>query len=140
MKIYDATNQVLGRMATRIAKDLVKGESVYVVNCEKAAISGNPKITEEKYLHRVQRGDPHHGPFFPRTPQGIVRRTIRGMIPFSKAKGQDAFRRLKVYIGVPDDIEGKNFVRIEEADVNKLKCKSITIGDLSLALGQKKRW
>jgi len=140
MKIYDATNQVLGRMATRIAKDLVKGENVYVVNCEKAAISGNPKITEEKYLHRVQRGDPHHGPFFPRTPQGIVRRTIRGMIPFSKAKGQDAFRRLKVYIGVPDDIEGKNFVRIEEADVNKLKCKSITIGDLSLALGQKKRW
>jgi large subunit ribosomal protein L13 len=140
MKIYDATNQILGRIATCVAKDLVKGESVYVVNCEKAVISGNPKVTKEHYLHRVQRGDPHHGPFFPRTPHGIVKRTIRGMIPFSKPKGQDAFRRLRVFIGVPDDIKDKNFIRIEEADVNKLRCKHITVGDLSLALGHEKRW
>ena len=140
MKIYDASNQVLGRIATSIAKDLLKGENVYVINCEKAVISGNPKFTKEHYLHRVQRGDPHHGPFFPRTPQGIVKRTIRGMIPFSKMKGQEAFRRLRVYIGIPDDVKDKNFIRIEEADVNKLRCKYITVGDLSLALGAKKRW
>ncbi len=140
MKIYDASNQILGRIATSVAKDLLKGENVYVVNCEKAAISGNPKVTEEHYLHRVQRGDPHHGPFFPKTPQGIVKRTIRGMIPFSKMKGQEAFRRLRVFVGIPDDIKDKNFIRIEEADVNKLRCKHITVGELSLALGHKKRW
>ncbi len=140
MKIYDASNQILGRIATNVAKDLLKGENVYVVNCEKAAISGNPKVTEEHYLHRVQRGDPHHGPFFPKTPQGIVKRTIRGMIPFSKMKGQEAFRRLRVYVGIPDEIKEKNFIRIEEADVNKLRCKHITVGELSLALGHKKRW
>ena len=140
MKIYDASNQILGRIATNVAKDLLKGENVYVVNCEKAAISGNPKFTEEHYLHRVRRGDPHHGPFYPKTPQGIVKRTIRGMIPFSKMKGQEAFRRLRVFVGIPDDIKDKNFIRIEEADVNKLKCKHITVGDLSLALGHKKRW
>jgi large subunit ribosomal protein L13 len=140
MKIYDASNQILGRIATSIAKDLLKGENVYVVNCEKAVISGTPKVTKEHYLHRLQRGDPHHGPFFPRTPQGIVKRTIRGMIPFSKIKGQEAFRRLRVYVGIPDDIKDKKFIRIEEADVNKLRCKHITVGDLSLALGHKKRW
>jgi large subunit ribosomal protein L13 len=140
MKIYDASNQILGRIATSIAKDLLKGENVYVINCEKAVISGTPKVTKEHYLHRLQRGDPHHGPFFPRTPQGIVKRTIRGMIPFSKIKGQEAFRRLRVYVGVPDDIKDKKFIRIEEADVNKLRCKHITVGDLSLALGHKKRW
>lgn len=140
MKVYDASNQILGRIATSVAKDLLKGENVYIVNCEKAAISGNPKVTEEHYLHRVQRGDPHHGPFFPKTPQGIVKRTIRGMIPFSKNKGQEAFRRLRVYVGIPDDIKDKNFIRIEEADVNKLRCKHITVGELSLALGHKKRW
>jgi len=140
MKIYDATGQILGRISTRIAKDLLRGENVYVVNCEKAVISGTPKFKERFYLQRVQRGDPHHGPFYPKTPQGIVKRTIRGMIPFSKMKGQDAFRRLKVFVGVPDDIKEKNFIRIEEADVNKLKCKHITVGDLSLALGHKKRW
>jgi large subunit ribosomal protein L13 len=140
MKIYDASNQILGRISTNVAKDLLKGENVYVVNCEKAAISGNPDFIKEHYLHRVQRGDPHHGPFYPKTPQGIVKRTIRGMIPFSKMKGQEAFRRLRVFVGIPDDIKDKNFIRIEEADVNKLKCKHITVGDLSLALGHKKRW
>jgi large subunit ribosomal protein L13 len=140
MKVYDASGQILGRIATRIAKDLLKGENVYVVNCEKAVISGDPKVTQRHYLERRWRGDPHHGPFFPRTPQGIVRRTVRGMLPFHKPRGREAFKRLRVYVGVPDEVKGKEFVRIEEADVNKLRCKHITVGDLSLALGCKKRW
>ena len=140
MKIYDASGQILGRIATRIAKDLVSGENISVVNSEKAVISGDPKVTEKHYLERRRRGDPHHGPFFPRTPQGIVRRTIRGMIPFHKPKGRKTFRRLKVYTGVPDELKGKEFIKIKEADVNRLRCKHITIGDLSIALGSKKRW
>jgi large subunit ribosomal protein L13 len=140
MKVYDASGQILGRIATRIAKDLVSGENVFVVNCEKATISGDPKVTEKHYLERRWRGDPHHGPFFPRTPKGIVKRTIRGMIPFHKPKGREAFRRLRVYVGIPDELKGKELIKIKDADVNRLKCKHITVGDLSLALGNKKRW
>jgi large subunit ribosomal protein L13 len=140
MKVYDATDQILGRFATRIAKELVKGENVNIVNCEKAVISGKPKNTENHYMHRRQRGDPHHGPFFPRTPDGIVRRTIRGMLPLRTPKGREAFRRLKVYVSIPDELKNEKFISIKEFDVNKLKCKSITIGDLSVALGHKKRW
>jgi len=140
MKIYDASNQILGRIATSIAKDLMKGENISVVNCEKAVISGSPKVTEKHYLERRWRGDPHHGPFFPRTPKGIVRRAIRGMLPFYKPKGKEAFRRLKVYISIPDKLKDKEYIRIEDADVNKLRCKHIVVGDISIALGNKKRW
>ena len=58
MKIYDAKDQILGRMATRVAKDLLKGENIVIVNCENACISGNPKKTIEQYLERRRRGDP----------------------------------------------------------------------------------
>ena len=140
MKVYDATDQILGRMSTKIAKDLLKGKNVSVINCEKAVISGDPKVTEKHYLERRKRGSPIHGPFSPRTPDGIVRRTIRGMLPFHKPKGREAFRRLRVYIGIPDELKNEKFIKIKEFDVNKLKCKSITVGNLSVALGHKKRW
>ena len=140
MKIYDASGQILGRFATRIAKELIKGENISIVNCEQAVISGDPKTTEKLYLERRSRGDPHHGPFFPRTPDGIVRRAIRGMVSFKKLKGREAFRRLKVYIGIPNELKGKEFIKVKETDVNKLRCKHITISDLSVVLGTKKRW
>jgi len=140
MKIYDASNQVLGRIASNVAKDLMRGENVSLINCEKAVISGNPKVIEKHYLERRWRGDPHHGPFFPRTPKDIVRRAIRGMLPFYKPKGREAFRRLKVYVGVPDELNNKEYIRLEDADVNKLRCKHIVVGDLSKYLGSKKRW
>jgi large subunit ribosomal protein L13 len=140
MKIYDLSDQILGRISTRIAKDLLKTENVVIVNCEKAILSGGKKDKFKLYSQRVVRGDPHHGPFYPRTPDGIVRRTVRGMLPFYKVKGQEALRRLKVYIGIPDEFKNKQFIRVEEFDVNKLKCKYMTIGDLSVALGAKKRW
>lgn len=140
MKVYDLTGMILGRVATRIAKDLLEGEEVRVVNCEKAVISGDPEYTKKYYLERRQRGDPHHGPFFPRTPDGIVRRAIRGMLPFHKPKGRDAFKRLRVYVGIPEDLKEKEFIQLEDAKAEKLRCKYITVEDLSLALGSKKRW
>ncbi len=140
MKIYDAENQILGRLATRIAKDLLNGEKVFVVNVEKAVISGDPKSIVKEYLRRIHKGDPHKGPFFPRTPEGIFKRSVRGMLPWKKAKGREAFKRLKVYVGVPEEFKGKEFIKIEDADASKLRTKYITIGELSLALGAKKRW
>ena len=140
MKVYDANNQILGRLSTHVAKDLIKGEQVQIVNCEKARISGTPDVTKESYLKRRQRGDPDHGPFFPRMPNEIVRRTIRGMLPMSMQKGQKAFRRLKVHVGLPKELEKQKLIQLEEADVNRLKCKSISVEELSLWLGCPKRW
>ena len=84
MKIFDAENQILGRLSAIVAKDLLKGEKVFVVNCEKSVLSGNPKYKLSKYLEKIQKGDVKKGPFFPKTPDGIFRRTVRGMLPVKK--------------------------------------------------------
>lgn len=138
--ILDAENQILGRLSSFIAKQLLKGEDVFVVNVEKAVISGSKKFTLEHYRKRIERGDPHHGPFYPKTPERIFKRTVRGMLPWDKPKGRAAFKKLKVFIGVPEEFKGKKLEKTKVADASKLKHRYTTLGELSIVLGGKKRW
>ncbi len=140
MKIYDATNQIAGRLASHVAKDLLNGEQVVIVNAEKAVLSGDPKMKFREFKQKRDRGDPKKGPFYPRYPDLILRRIVRGMLPWHKDKGRKAYRRLKVYIGEPEEFKNMEKIRIEEADASKLRCKYITLGELSLLLGAEKRW
>lgn len=140
MIIYDAENQILGRLSSVIAKQLLKGEKILVVNCEKAVLAGNPKYTIEKYREKVKRGDLHHGPYFPRPPDRIFRRVVRGMLPWDRPKGRKAFKNLKVFISIPEELKNKNMEKVEAADASKLRCKYITLGEVSERLGAKKRW
>jgi large subunit ribosomal protein L13 len=140
MKIYDAENQILGRLCSRIAKQLLKGEKIIVVNAEKAVISGKSEMIIEKYKKRREIGSPKHGPFISRYPDEIFRRAVRGMLPWHKPKGRKAFKNLRVFIGVPEDLKGEKFEKIEEANANKLKTKFVTLEEIALALGAKKRW
>jgi len=140
MKIYDAENQILGRICTFIAKDLLKGEDVVVINTEKSVLSGNPRWKKEHYQVKIKRGDPKKGPFFPKYPDDIFRRTVRGMLPWHQAKGRKAFKKLKVFIGIPEEHKNKQAEKMQVADANKLKTTYITLGDLSTSIGAKKRW
>ena len=134
VKIVDADNMVLGRLASRIAKDLLNGEEIVVVNAEKAVIIGNKDYIIEKYVERRNIGSVRKGPYYPRMPDRILRRTVRGMLPMKKARGKDAYKRLRVYMGVPREFEGKNFEVYEDAKNTKLK-GFITLKDLSRHLG-----
>jgi large subunit ribosomal protein L13 len=138
MKIYDAENQILGRLCSKIAKQLLKGEKIVVVNAEKAVISGNPKKIIEEYKRRKERTTPHRGPFVSRYPNEIFRRTVRGMLPWHKPKGRKAFKNLKVFCGIPENLKKEKFEKIEEADASKLKTKYLTLEEIALALGWKK--
>ena len=40
MKIYNGENMLLGRLASRVAKDALLGEEVKVINCDKVIVSG----------------------------------------------------------------------------------------------------
>ena len=140
MKIYDAENQIVGRLSTKIAKDLLAGERVIVVNAEKAVLSGDPKQKSAHYLQRVQRGDPFKGPFFPRYPDDIFRRTVRGMLPWHNDRGRVAYRKLRVFIGVPEEYKNQQLDKLAVADASKLKTTYINLGQLSLNIGAKKRW
>lgn len=139
MKVYDATGKILGRLATVVAKQAIKGEQIHIVNCEKAIIVGDPEFTKKKYKQRIERGDPHHGPFYPKTPTGIVKRAIRGMIDYKKPTGRAALKRIKVWIGLPEEFKNK-IQELNTKGINDITSKYITIGDLAISLGAKKRW
>lgn len=133
--VIDATGLVLGRMASIIAKSLLLGEEVVVVNAEKAVISGKrlSRVREAKEFLEV--GHPRKGPLHPRRPDRIVRRTIRGMLPRRKAKGREAYKRLRVFLGVPEEIKGKATQSIANAKAERLKCPYISVGELARDIG-----
>ena len=130
-KILDGKNAVLGRLATAVAKELLKDEQIVILNSEKIIITGKPKQIVSKYLKRRRIGSPQHGPFFPKKPNLIVRRTVRGMLPKSR-KGIKALKKLRVYESLPEEFKDK---KAETIAVKEIKTDFITIKDLSKALG-----
>lgn len=133
--VIDASNLILGRMASIVAKRLLMGEWIVIVNAERAAISGKRQSKIRDARAFLEIGHPKKGPFHPRRPDQIVRRTIRGMLPRRLPKGQKALRRLRVFIGVPNELENMAFQTIPEANVGKLKCPYLTVGQLSKEIG-----
>jgi large subunit ribosomal protein L13 len=133
--IIDAKGLILGRMASTVAKRLLQGETVIILNAEKAAISGKKQhiVTEAKTFLEV--GHPRKGPYHPRRPDRIVSRTIRGMLPRQKPKGKQAYKRLRVYLGAPLEFEDKKVETIVEASADKLKSPYITVGELAKEIG-----
>lgn len=129
--IIDATNLILGRLASYSAKKVLLGEPIDIVNCENAVITGNNKLILAKYLQKIKRGIPLKGPYFPRTPEGIVKRTIRGMLPHKQYKGREALKRVKCYINVPEQFKDKKIETIKDANIEvSSSLKYITIKEL----------
>lgn len=131
--IIDAEGATLGRLCTNAAKNLLNGENIAIVNSEKAIISGKKPSIKKHYKQKREVGTYRKGPFFPRKPDRIVKRSVRGMIPYQKPHGRTAFKRLKCYIGIPKEFEGKKFEKIKEAE--KRPVDFITIEELSRSLG-----
>ncbi len=130
--IVDATDAVLGRLASRVAKRLLNGEEITVVNAKKIVISGTPRVVKERFLKKVQRGSPFKGPFYPKKPAMLTRRVIRGMIPHKKKKGSDALKKLRVHEDCPDQF--KNLEKISKTSKD-LRHKYITLETLCERIG-----
>ena len=133
--VIDASGAVLGRMASIVAKRLLKGEEIAIVNAEKAIILGDEQMVKREYREKREIGTQRKGPFFPRVPHMIVKRTIRGMLPYQQPKGREAMKRLKCYIGVPDEYKDANMEKVGIPE--KKPYKYITIEELSRYLGAK---
>ncbi|MEM3580444.1 MAG: 50S ribosomal protein L13 [Candidatus Bathyarchaeia archaeon] len=134
-KVINADGLILGRMASIIAKRLLKGEKIAVVNAEKAIISGKKKSKVREAKEFLEVGHPGKGPMHPRRPDRILRRTIRGMLPYKQPKGKQAYKRLRVFIGVPDELKNREMETIEEAQAKKLTCPYFTLGELAKEVG-----
>jgi large subunit ribosomal protein L13 len=134
--IVDATGLVMGRLASVAASRLLAGEEINIVNAEKAIITGNREGIYADYGQTRTRGSKEGGPFFPRRPEMILKRTVRGMLPYKLKRGKDAMSRLRIYVGVPREFKGMQFEQPEGAKMRLTSNnKYIELGDLSRRLG-----
>lgn len=135
--IVNADGLILGRMASEVAKKLLNGEKVVIVNAEKAVLSGKKKSKVAEAKEFLEVGSPGRGPFHYRQPDRILRKTVRGMLPFKQPKGKMAYKRLKVFIGVPEEFKGQQMITFDEAQASKLKGPYFTLGELAKEIGWK---
>ncbi len=137
VKVIDATGLVLGRASSHIAKRLLQGEHLAVINADSAVVLGDRDTVIHSYADARARGSVRKGPYYPRTPERIFRRTVRGMLPFKRSTGREAFQRLQAYNGVPTDLKGKPAETIEGARATPSLREPITLLELSRLLGVK---
>ena len=136
--IIDATDLIVGRLGSLVAKKSLLGEKIDIVNCEKAVVSGSRVNVLAKFKRKRERATIRKGPFMSRMPDRFVRRIIRGMLPYKKDKGEKAFDRIMCYIGVPKEFEGKKFETIDQANVAKRQMtKYVKIEEICKDLGAK---
>jgi large subunit ribosomal protein L13 len=133
--IINAEDLILGRMSSIIAKRLLKGEKITIVNAEKTVLSGKKKSRVSEKKEFLEVGHPKKGPFHYRRPDRIVTSTVRGMLPYKKPKGKQAHKRLKAFIGVPEELKNKKTETLAEAHAEKLKCPHFTLSELAKEIG-----
>jgi large subunit ribosomal protein L13 len=138
VNVYDAENMVVGRLGAKVAKAAIEGKRVVIVNAEKAIITGDRRtvIDAFKQKHKLRTSyQPKKGPFHERRPDKMVRKMIRGMLPYPKPRGKEAYKRIHVYLGVPDEYADQEKIVLEKARYRSLTMKYITVADLSHELG-----
>jgi len=136
MVVIDGDGLILGRLASLTAKRLLAGEHIHIINAEKVVISGSKRHILEHYLEKRSRGTKEKGPYYPRRPDNIVKRTVRGMLPYKRRRGREALSNLRVYVGVPRELENESAERPEEARMERLSTrKYVRLGEVSTFLG-----
>ncbi len=141
--IINGEGHILGRLASIVAKRLLNGERITILNADKIVVSGDRKMVIESYKLLFEVGtlrNPYrHGVRRPRSPENIVRRAIRGMLPIDKPKGRAAYRRLKVFSGIPPEYSDKadKMIKIEDALATRLGRKYTTLAEVAIQMGWK---
>lgn len=119
--LIDAENEVVGRLATVVARILRGknktyytphfdcGDNVIIINADKVRFTGN-KLTEKQYVRHT--GYPGGQRFatpkemLRKNPIGIVEHAVRGMLPKNRL-GDQLYRNLHVYAGPTHPHEGQ---------------------------------
>jgi large subunit ribosomal protein L13 len=111
--VIDATDVVLGRLATRVATLLRgkhkpifaphvdAGDYVIVVNAGKVALTGNKRRDKVAYRHSGYPGGlrrTSYGELLSRRPERAVQLAVRGMLPHNRLS-RKVINKLKVYAG-----------------------------------------
>ena len=135
MHIVDGTNMIFGRLASQIAKRLMKGEEVHLVNAERMVIVGRPEQIAQRYLTKRglrNKGTPERSPVWAKIPHLLVKRMVRGMLPRETARGKAALKKLMVFTGNPKKLEAN--LKLEKASFDGIS-KHITIHQICRRIG-----
>jgi len=135
--VVDAGDCILGRVASQVAERALDGERVAVVNAEDAVITGRQEQIEAKFQKRRDVGS-DQGPAYPKQPDRIFKRSIRGMLPHKKPRGRDAFENVRVYLGNPYEEDGEI---LDGTSLDRLSnIKFVSLGEVSETLGATVTW
>jgi|SRR3989338_5209485 len=135
--IIDATNLILGRLGSFAAKRALLGEKIDIINCEKAVITGRKAWAFAEFRRRNKQGT-FKGPFLYKKPDRFVKRAIRGMLPYKREAGKNAFKSIKCYMGIPETLGSQKAETIDGANISKMSNTKYTyIGDICRKLGAK---
>ena len=151
--VYDATDKILGRLASLVAKQLISArkagreQRVIVYNAEHAVVSGPRTRVLANYDGKYKLNHARKGPFYPRMPDQILKRTVRGMLPYQKnSSGRGALRDLRVMIGKPSNLSGEELpdghAWGDTGPIDRpLPLKFVRLGEISSSLGvDASRW
>jgi len=137
--VVDATSHIAGRLSSHVAKLLLKGNRVSLVNCEKIMYSGTRSNIIKEYREFLEINsiiNPKHGPVHYRRPDTIISKMIRGMLPYEKKpSGIEAYKRLRSYIGSPKELKSFEKIQFEKAKIKKSASNYTTMGELCRVIG-----
>jgi large subunit ribosomal protein L13 len=135
--VVDARDCIVGRVASNVAERALAGETVAVVNAEQAIITGTREDVFGTYNKRAELGS-DSGPYYPKRPDGIFKRAVRGMLPYKEQDGREAFENVRVYVSNPTDEDGEV---LEGTSLDRLSnIRFVTLGEVSEELGANVTW
>ena len=135
--VVDARDCIMGRVASEVAQRALDGDRVAIINAEEAVITGNEESTMDTYRKRAELGS-DSGPYYPKRPDRIFKRSVRGMLPYKQDRGREAFESVRVYVGNPHDRDGEV---LEGTSLDRLSnIKFTSLGEISETLGANKTW
>ena len=126
-KVIDGEGAIMGRLASYAAKEALKGEEIVILNTEKVIITGNRENIKENFeKKRTHVGSSQKGPKISRSPEKILKRAIRGMLPHRKGRGKIALGKIKCYVGIPKEFQNTKKI----SGGKEITSKYITIEEL----------
>jgi large subunit ribosomal protein L13 len=136
--VIDAKDLIVGRLCSHVAKRSLLGEKINIINIDLSIITGTPEQIYARYRQKRERGRPTKGPFLGRSAQDLFKRSLKRMLPFKTARGQEAIGRIKVYKGIPARFKDNKTETLASANVNKVpNLKYIRLQELTKHLGGK---
>jgi len=111
--VIDATDQVLGRLATRVARllmgkhkpvfsrNLDVGDYVVIINADKVRVTGDKAKQKVYYRHSGYPGGLKsitYDKLMQTNPTRVIEHAVKGMLPHTRL-GASIMKKLKVYVG-----------------------------------------